>query len=278
MQSLTVLLLAVLMGVLEGITEWLPVSSTGHILLLDGLLKIDRVLSADFYSFFIVFIQLGAVLAVLLLYFERLNPFSRKKSAKERRSTARIWGLSVVGILPAAIFGIILDEWIESHFYSHPVIALALIVYGILFIVLEQNQRRKTRVSTVEALSYKDAFCIGCFQVLSLIPGTSRSGSTILGGLLNGVSRTAAAEFTFFMAIPVMLGATLVRALPLLDGSLTVKGAEWGILLLGALSAFLVSLAVVRFLMDFVKKHSFLVFGWYRIILGIIIFISLLFR
>ena len=267
-------LYSAIIGIVEGITEWLPVSSTGHMILLDEILRLKDSVSEDFYSFFLVAIQLGAILAVIALFFQRLNPFSPKKSAAEKKSTWRLWLYVIIGILPAALIGIPFDDFIEENFYGFTVIALALIAYGVAFIVIERKRKGKeNKVETVHELTPKTALLIGCFQVLSLIPGTSRSGSTILGGMLLGVSRTAAAEFSFFMSIPVMLGASLLRGLKYFAGSPVISSTEWVILLVGTLVAFLVSFFTIRFLMDFVKKHSFEVFGWYRIALGVIILI-----
>ncbi len=272
MKTILALLISALIGVVEGITEWLPISSTGHMLLLDELVNLRNYVSDAFYSFFLVAIQLGAVMAVVILYFNKLNPFSKRKSAEEKKGTWRLWLLVIIGVLPAALIGIPLDDWFEENLYGFAVIAVALIVYGIAFIVIERLKKNKSyRVDSVEKLTVKDAALIGCFQVLSLIPGTSRSGSTILGGMLLGVSRTVAAEFSFFMALPVMLGASALRALKFVLGGAVITGVEWGVLLVGTLVAFLVSYIAIRFLMSFVKKHSFEVFGWYRIALGLIV-------
>ncbi len=267
-------LYSAIIGIIEGITEWLPVSSTGHMILLDEILRLKDNVSEDFYSFFLVAIQLGAILAVIVLFFQRLNPFSPKKSAVEKKSTWRLWLYVIIGILPAAIIGIPFDDFIEANFYGFPVIALALIAYGVAFIVIERKRKDKpNKVEDVNELTPKQALLIGCFQVLSLIPGTSRSGSTILGGMLLGVSRTVAAEFSFFMSIPVMLGASLLRGVKYFADAPVITMNEWVILLVGTLVAFLVSFFTIRFLMDFVKKHSFEVFGWYRIALGVLILI-----
>ncbi len=267
-------LYSAIIGIVEGITEWLPVSSTGHMILLDEILRLKDNVSEDFYSFFLVAIQLGAILAVIALFFQRLNPFSPKKSAVEKKSTWRLWLLVLIGILPAAIIGIPFDDFIEENFYGFLVIALALIAYGIAFIVIERKRKNQpNKIESAEELTPKHALLIGCFQVLSLIPGTSRSGSTILGGMLLGVSRTVAAEFSFFMSIPVMLGASLLRGLKYFVGAPAISANEWVILLVGTLVAFIVSFFTIRFLMDFVKKHSFEVFGWYRIALGVLILI-----
>ncbi|MBP3436606.1 MAG: undecaprenyl-diphosphate phosphatase [Clostridia bacterium] len=267
-------LFAALIGIVEGITEWLPVSSTGHMILLDEILGLKNSVSQDFYDFFLVAIQLGAILAVVVLFFRKLNPFARGKTALEKKNTWRLWLYVIIGILPAAIIGIPLDDFMEEHFYGFPVVALALIVYGVAFILIERKRKDKPNaVEDVAELTPKHALLIGLFQVLSLIPGTSRSGSTILGGMLVGISRTAAAEFSFFMSIPVMLGASLLRGLKFFADAPVISLNEWVILLVGTVVAFFVSLLAIRFLMDFVKKHSFEVFGWYRIALGIIVLI-----
>ena len=266
------LLCALLIGIVEGITEWLPVSSTGHMLLLDALLGMQNKVSEDFYSFFLVAIQLGAALAVFVLFLQRLNPFTRKKNAEEKKKTWRLWLYIIVGMLPAAVIGIPLDDFFEEHLYGYPVIAAALIVYGIAFIVIERWKKNKpTRVETMDDMSLKTALFIGCFQVLSLIPGTSRSGSTILGGMLLGVSRTVSAEFSFLMALPVMAGASLLRGLKFFLSGVGISSTEWLILAVGVVTAFLVSILAIRFLMSFVRRHSFEVFGWYRIALGLLV-------
>lgn len=265
-------LCAVIIGVVEGITEWLPVSSTGHMILVDELLGMKNGVSEAFYDFFLVAIQLGAILAVVVLYFSKLNPWSKKKSDTEKKQTWRLWLCVVIGVIPAALIGIPLDDFFEEHLYGFPVVAAALVVYGVAFIVIERMRKGKpARVESVYDLSYKDAFLIGCFQALSLIPGTSRSGSTILGGMLLGVSRTAAAEFSFFMAAPVMAGASLIRGVKFISSGAVMSGTELAVLLIGAAVAFVVSLVAIRFLMGFVKKHSFQAFGWYRIILGVLV-------
>ena len=261
---------AIFLGIIEGITEWLPISSTGHMILVDEFIKLN--VSAEFMELFLVVIQLGAICAVPVLFWHKLNPFSSKKSESERKSTWNLWGKVLVGVMPAAVIGFLLDDFLEEHFYNYAVVSIALIVYGIAFIVIERLKKNKDfKVNTVDELTYKDALCIGAFQMLSLIPGTSRSGSTILGGMIGGVSRTASAEFSFFMAIPIMLGASLLKIAKFLLNGFTASGLEIGLLLVGIVVSFLVSLAVIKFLMDFVRKHSFSVFGVYRIILGAIV-------
>ena len=264
------LLKAILQGIVEGITEWLPVSSTGHIILLDAFWPMLG--GDDFFDVFKVVIQLGAILAVVVLYFNKLNPFSPKKTAEEKKGTWVLWSKVLVASIPAAIAGLALDDLIDGVLSTPVVIAAALIVYGIAFIVMESRKGHKTSVETVEDITYKHAFGIGAFQMLALIPGTSRSGSTILGASLLGTSRTAAAEFSFFMAIPVMLGASglkLAKAL-LLDG-ISFAAEEWILLGVATAVSFVVSLIVIRGLMAFIKKHSFKPFGWYRIALGAVV-------
>ncbi len=266
---------AILLGIVEGITEWLPVSSTGHMILLDELISLD--VSEEFMELFLVVIQLGAICAVPLLFFDKLNPFSRKKSERERRDTWSLWARVVVGVLPAAVIGILLDDLLDEYLYNYIVVAAALVVYGVAFIIVERLKRAKpSRVESVYELGYKDALLMGAFQVLSLIPGTSRSGSTILGGRLLGVSREASAEFSFFMAIPVMLGASLLKIVKFFAEGFTATTAELLLLLVGMLVSFLVSLVSIKLLMNFVKRHDFSVFGVYRIILGAIVLIYFL--
>ena len=264
------ILKAIAQGIVEGITEWLPVSSTGHILLLDAFWKMNA--SEAFFDVFKVVIQLGAIFAVVVLYFHKLNPFSPKKSAAEKKGTWVLWSKVLVASIPAAIAGLALDDLIDGVLSTPVVIAAALIVYGIAFIIMESRKNHRIKVETVEDISYKHAFGIGAFQMLALIPGTSRSGSTILGASLLGTSRTAAAEFSFFMAIPVMLGASgLKLAKALLLDSVTFTGEEWILLAVATVVSFVVSLLVIRGLMAFIKKHSFKPFGWYRIVLGAVV-------
>lgn len=261
---------AIFLGIVEGITEWLPISSTGHMILVNEFIRLN--VSDAFREMFFVVIQLGAILAVPVLFFRKLNPFSKKKTEEERKDTWHLWGKVILGVIPAGIVGVLLDDFFNAHFYNYIVVAIALIVYGVAFIVIERRRAgRPFRVERVEDLTCRDALVIGCYQMLSLIPGTSRSGSTILGGMLTGVSRTASAEFSFFMAIPVMLGASLVKILKFIVKGYTATGAEIGLLLIGIVTAFLVSLAAIRFLMDFVKRHDFKPFGIYRIALGVLV-------
>ncbi len=283
------LLKAALFGLVEGITEWLPVSSTGHMLLLDQFVRLD--VSQDFWDMFLVVIQLGAILAVLVLFFDKLNPFSGRKSAPERRGTWRLWAQVIVACIPAAAIGIPLDDWMEEHLGSPFVVAGALIVYGIAFILIENargnalsgahlapSHKRlaltsdaNARVQSVFDMDWGTALGIGAFQVLSIVPGTSRSGSTIIGGLLLGCSRAVAAEFTFFLAIPVMVGASGLRLVKFFLKGNSFATQELAILGVGCVVAFVVSMLAIRFLMGFVKKHDFKPFGWYRIILGVVV-------
>ena len=261
---------AIFLGIVEGITEWLPVSSTGHMIVFDEFVKLN--VSREFKELFLVVIQLGAIAAVPVLFFDRLNPFSKKKSDTEKRATLSLWGKVIVGAIPIAIIGFLLDDFFDKYFRNYIVVSIALAVYGVAFILIERKNRGKSyRIEDVSALSYKDALIIGAFQILSLIPGTSRSGSTILGGMLTGVSRTAAAEFSFFMAIPIMIGASGLKILKFILGGFTASGAEIGLLLIGIAVSFVVSLVAIKFLMDFVKKHSFAPFGVYRIALGVFV-------
>ena len=300
MDLVVLLIIAALYGLVEGITEWLPISSTGHMLLLDQFVSLD--VSTDFWNMFLVVIQLGAILAVVVLFFGKLNPFSPSKGKRARRQTWELWAKTIVACIPAAAVGIPLDDWMEEHLGSPYVIAVALIVYGIAFIVIESMRERKSadvaaemaeasrgrhfsgavrpetnlavladsdaRVQRIEDLDWKTALGIGLFQVLSIVPGTSRSGSTIIGGLLLGCSRAVAAEFTFYLAIPVMFGASALRLVKFfLKGNGFVAG-EAAVLGVGCVVAFVVSLIAIRGLMSFVKRHDFKPFGFYRIFLG----------
>lgn len=261
---------SVILGIVEGITEWLPISSTGHMILLDEFIKLN--VSDEFKELFFVVIQLGAILAVPTLFFNKLNPFSKNKSPEQKKSTWQLWAKVIVGAIPAAIFGVVLDDFFDEYFYNYVVVAVALIVYGVAFILIEKFKKDKPfRIERVEDLTYTDALKIGGYQILSLIPGTSRSGSTILGGMLSGVSRTASAEFSFFMAIPIMLGASALKILKFILEGFSATGGEIAILLLGIIVSYLVSVFIIRFLMDFVKRHDFKPFGIYRIALGVIV-------
>jgi len=267
------ILKAILFGIVEGITEWLPVSSTGHIILLDEFLALKG--SDAFKSMFDVVIQLGAILAVIVLFFHKLNPFAfRTKTKQQRKDTWVLWFKVCVAILPSGILGVLFDDWMEDHFHNAVVVSLMLILYGIAFLFLERGNKGKhlRRIEDVHDIGWKTAILIGCFQALSLIPGTSRSGSTILGAILLGVGRGAGAEFSFFMAIPTMLGASAIKLLKFfLETGFGMAGSELSVLLVGMVVSFIVSLLVIKGLMDYVRKHSFAVFGVYRIILGIVV-------
>ncbi len=265
------LLKTVLLGIVEGITEWLPISSTGHMILFDEFIKLN--VSEEFKEMFMVVIQLGAILAVVWLYFNKLNPFSKKKTTEMRRETWSLWGKVLVGSIPAAIVGLLLDDWLDSMFYNYQTVAITLILYGILFIVIERYNRSRTpAIQTLSALNYKTALLIGVFQMLALIPGTSRSGATIVGAILIGTSRSVAAEYTFFLAIPAMLGASGLKLLKyFLETGFGMTAQEIIILLLGMAVAFIVSVIAIKFLMRYIKKHDFTVFGYYRIALGLLV-------
>lgn len=262
----------IILGIVEGITEWLPISSTGHMILVDQFISLN--VSETFKEMFFVVIQLGAILAVLVLYFKKLNPFSKEKNISEKKDTIVLWKKVIIASLPAAVIGILFDDMMDAMFYNYQTVSITLIVYGILFIVIE-NMNKKIKVNSLKELNYKTAIQIGLFQVLSLIPGTSRSGSTILGAMLVGTNRSVAAEFTFFLAIPVMFGASLLKLVKLGFG---YSGFEFVALFLGMFVAFMVSILAIRFLMKYIKNHDFKVFGWYRIILGILVLSIYLFK
>lgn len=265
---------AIILGIIEGITEWLPISSTGHMILVDEFLRLN--VSTEFKELFLVVIQLGAILAVPVIFFEKLNPFSKGKSQDEKKNTWSLWSKVIVGIIPAGLVGVVLDDLIDEYFYNYIVVSIALIIYGIAFLLIERTKKARDNqyvIESVDAITYKDAIKIGLFQTLSLIPGTSRSGSTILGGMLVGVNRTASAEFSFFMAIPIMLGASLLKILKFAVSGITATPSEIWLLIVGILVSFAVSLFAIKFLMDFVKRHSFSAFGIYRIALGVIVII-----
>ena len=283
------ILKALLIGIVEGITEWLPISSTGHMILVDEFVHLD--VSESFLNLFLVVIQIGAIMAVIIMYFQKLNPFSRKKTPAQRKGTWRLWGMVVIGCIPAAVVGLLLDDWVDEHFYNKVVVAAMLILYGIVFIVLERRNRSKMewatlahpgishedaermlfKVSDVDDIDWKTALKIGLFQCLAIIPGTSRSGATIIGGMLTGCSRTAAAEFTFFMAIPVMLGWGLVKVFKFVAAGIAMTTTEIAVLVVGVVTAFIMSVISIRFLMGYIKKNDFTVFGWYRIVVGILV-------
>lgn len=291
---------AFIIGLVEGITEWLPISSTGHMILVDEFLKLD--VSPEFLAMFLVVIQIGAILAVIILYFRKLNPFSPSKTPAERRSTWRLWGMVVIGCIPAAIVGLLLDDWAEEYLFNATVVAAMLIVYGIVFIVLEHRNRARRadivantrgkharleqasgatasedvdealfRITSVDDIGPLDALKIGLFQCLAVVPGTSRSGATIIGGMLTGCSRVASAEFTFFLAIPVMLGWGLVKAVKFLMAGLALSQTEMVVLVVGVVTAFVTSVLAIKFLMSYIKRNDFAVFGWYRIVVGVVV-------
>ena len=264
------LLKAVLFGIVEGITEWLPVSSTGHMILLDEFIKLD--VSEAFYEMFQVVIQLGAIAAVLVLFFRKLNPYAPGKNHKQRHNTWVLWIKVIVAVLPSAVLGLLLDDWMDAHLYNYVVVAIALIVYGVAFLFVERvNEQKETKIKSVNQIDYRTALLIGAFQCLSLIPGTSRSGSTILGAILLGVARPAGAEFSFFLAIPTMLGASCLKVLKFMLEGVKATGSEMLILLVGTVVSFIVSLLVIKALMDYVRKRSFAAFGYYRIVLGFVV-------
>lgn len=311
MDMIVEIIKAIVIGIVEGITEWLPISSTGHMILVDEFVKLQ--VSEEFLALFLVVIQIGAILAVILLYFRKLNPFSPSKTQRERKSTWRLWGMVVIGCIPAAIVGLALDDWVNEHFYNKVTVAAMLILYGIVFILLERRNRRRLKkaeaavledyksslrgkharkdifelegngdiadeteahmfkITDVDQIDWRTALKIGLFQVLAIIPGTSRSGATIIGGMLVGCSRTAAAEFTFFLAIPIMLGWGLVKCVKFAAAGLAMTSVEVAVLVVGVVTAFVMSVVAIRFLMGYIKKNDFTVFGWYRIVIGILV-------
>lgn len=286
METAIEFLKAILIGIVQGITEWLPISSTGHMILLNDLVHLN--VSDAFWEMFEVVIQLGSILAVVVLYFSRLWPFAMKKNIGGgdllcgigkvgiKRHTMVLWLHVLIAAVPAGVVGVLFNDWFDAHFYNPVCVSVSLIVYGVLFIVVEQLHRGKTfKMNAVEDIGYGTAFGVGVFQMLSLVPGTSRSGSTILGASILSVSRPAAAEFSFFLAVPVMLGASLLKGMKFAGkvaaGAEVFGGYEAMILAVGCIVAFVVSLAAIRFLMDFVKKHSFTAFGIYRIVLGVLV-------
>lgn len=266
------ILKSILYGIVEGITEWLPISSTGHMILLEEIMPMN--VSKSFWSMFLVVIQLGAILAVVVLYWNKIFPFRKNKEGKYTsvKSIWILWSKILVATIPAAIIGLALDDWIDAHLYNGFVVAIMLILVGVAFIYIEnRNKDMRPSVNSLSALSYKDALIIGLFQVVAaVLPGTSRSGATIVGGLMIGVSRAVAAEFTFFLAIPVMFGASLLK---LVKFGLAFSVLEFFILVIGMVVAFFISIFVIRFLMSYIKKHDFKVFGWYRIVLGAFVLI-----
>ena len=269
------LLKAVLFGIVEGITEWLPISSTGHLILLNEFITLQ--VSEEFQSMFDVVIQLGAILAVIVLFFKKLNPFDPGKNAGAKKQTWQLWFKVIVAILPSGIVGVLFDDWMDAHLHNGIVVALMLILYGVAFIWVEQmNRGKKPQIKSVHGIDYRTALLIGAFQCLSLIPGTSRSGSTILGAILLGVGRGAGAEFSFFMAIPTMLGASAIKGLKFILSGVSATGTEIGVLVVGCIVSFVVSMVVIKGLMEYVRKHSFSIFGVYRIVLGAVVLLYFL--
>ena len=270
------LLKAVLFGIVEGITEWLPVSSTGHLILLNEFVTLN--MSEEFNSMFDVVIQLGAILAVIVLFFHKLNPFAPGKSSLEKKQTWSLWFKVCAAILPSGVLGVLFDDWMDANLHNGIVVSIALIVYGVAFILVERRNQGKyaKAISDVHDIGYRTAILIGCFQCLSLVPGTSRSGSTILGAILIGVGRSAGAEFSFFMAIPTMLGASAIKGLKFILSGVQATGTEIGVLVVGSIVSFIVSLLVIKGLMEYVRKHSFSAFGVYRIVLGIVVLLYFL--
>lgn len=301
---------SLLIGIVEGVTEWLPISSTGHMILVDDFVQLQ--VSPEFLALFLVVIQIGAILAVLTLYFHKLNPMSPRKNADEKRATWRLWGMVAIGCIPAAVVGILLDDWVNAHFYNKVTVAAMFILYGVVFIVMEGRNRRRLRraravvrnqararveqppsrpapahacaadldaaaergvfrIADVDDIDWKTALKIGCFQVLAIVPGTSRSGATIIGGMLCGCSRTAAAEFTFFLAIPIMFGWGLVKCIKFAAAGLAMTATEGVVLAVGVVSAFVMSVVSIKFLMGYIKKNDFTAFGWYRIVVGALV-------
>ena len=275
MEEFFEILKVIFLGLVEGITEWLPISSTGHMILVDEFIHLG--VSDSFKELFLVVIQLGAILAVPVVFWKKLFPFGKSLADDEKKRIWSLWFKVAIGVAPAVVLGLLLDDLLDKYLYNYVVVSVALVVYGVAFILIEHFKKNKEyRINSVYDISYKDALIIGAYQTLSLIPGTSRSGSTILGGMLTGVSRTASAEFSFFMAIPIMLGASGLKVLKFIMGGYTATSLEIWLLLIGIAVSFAVSLIVIEFLMSFVKKHSFSAFGIYRIALGLLVLIYFL--
>ena len=266
------LIKSIILGVVEGITEWLPVSSTGHIILLDEFIKLNA--SDEFKSMFNVVIQLGAILAVIVIFFHKLNPFDPKKSPAKKQATWNLWFKVCAAIVPSGLLGVLFDDWMEAHLHGGIPVSIALIVYGIAFILVEKrNEGIEPRIRKVWDIDWRTAILIGCFQCLSLVPGTSRSGSTILGAIMLGVGRSAGSEFSFFMAVPTMLGASAIKLLKFLVSGVAFGFGELVVLLVGTVVSFIVSMVAIKALMNYVRKHSFSAFGWYRIVLGAVVLV-----
>ncbi len=273
------LLKVIFLGIVEGITEWLPISSTGHMILVDAFIKLA--VSDEFKEFFLVVIQLGAIMAVVVLYFKKLFPFEIKKVDGKNKLTSNkdtwiLWGKVLIACIPAGVIGLLFDDFLDEHLYNAVTVALMLIIYGILFIIVERrNKGKEAKVKDLKSLTIKQALIIGGFQMLALIPGTSRSGATILGAILIGISRKVAAEFTFFLAVPVMAGASLYKLLKFILKGAIITSSEWIVLVVGLLTAFIVSIWAIKFLMNYIKKNDFKAFGVYRIILGALVLIAM---
>lgn len=276
------ILKAILFGIIEGITEWLPVSSTGHMIILESFLKVEETYGHEFWSLFLVVIQLGAILAVIVCFFNKLNPFfgkslvdnSRSKSKEEKKKIWLLWAKVIVACIPAAVVGLVLDDWLDSHLYNSITVAITLIIYGVGFIALEiWNKKRSFKTNDIDELSWKTALFIGCFQLLSLIPGTSRSGVTILGAMILLCNRSVASEFSFFLSIPVMIGASLLKIVKFFINGGSLNSNNVIFLIVGCIVAFVVSMFVIKLLLSYIKKHDFKPFGWYRIALGILLII-----
>lgn len=265
------ILKSILFGIVEGITEWLPISSTGHMIILESILNVRQTYGEDFWEFFLVAIQLGAIIAVIICFFNKLWPFGKSKTKEVKKNTWLIWLKVIIACLPAAIVGLFFDDWLNDHLYNALTVSLTLIIYGVLFIVIEIfNKRRNFKINDIKEMSLSTALIIGLIQLLSLIPGTSRSGVTILGAMLIGCNRTVSAEFSFFLSIPVMLGASLLKGVKFFISN-SITSDQIIFLTVGLVVAFLVSMLVIKFLMKYIKKHDFKVFGIYRIILGIVL-------
>lgn len=267
----------VFLGIIEGITEWLPVSSTGHLILVEAFWKTGAptVFTDEFTSMFEVVIQLGAILAVVTVFFNKLNPFSAQKDRRQKRNTIELWKKVIIGCIPAGVIGVLFDDWIDAHLMSWQVVAAMLIIVGIVFIIVETGNRGKNyHIVRFSDMDYKTAFLIGVFQILSLIPGTSRSGITIIGGLLLGCSRYIAAEYTFYLAIPVMFGASALKILKFVKNSAAISPEQFFVMLTAMVVAYVVSLFVIKFLMQYIKRHNFNIFALYRIALGIVVIIA----
>ena len=266
---------SIIIGIVQGITEWLPISSTGHLILVEKLLTLN--VSQEFWNMFKVVIQFGSILAVVVLYFHKLNPFSPQKTNEEKKNTYSLWGKVIVAVIPAAVAGLLFEDIIDNVLSSSLVIAATLIIYGIAFLIIE-NKRKNPSVNTLESLTYKQAFLIGLFQVLALIPGTSRSGSTIIGAIIIGCARPVGTEFSFFLAVPVMLGASALKLVKFVLGGTLITAVEWAVLISGFVVTFIVSVLAIKFLMTYIRKHDFKAFGVYRIILGIIVILAVIFK